>query len=295
MEPSAAERLSHNRRYSSKQHRWFFATLILFMALFYVYDAKDGDVSAANVETNHVSAKTGNPNNQLPQNNSSDDTVNLPHNQPIQILCYGDSLTYGIIRVGNRKDRFPYASFLEAALSKRRDPTTTKKEEEGEEDGLLRVHDLGHPGWTSYDLMYKGKDELDQTLDTYRNRKSGGDGNSSNNNSTMQTSLSMIIILAGTNDFLQRKWQEYNISESVISLHKLALDQHHVPLTVALEIPESKYFVGGPDKSDIAARIQVFSQSLQAFADSEPRTTFVPFPFPFEATDDQERWSGDGL
>lgn len=193
----------------------------------------------------------------------------------IRILCFGDSLTAGIQGIRSKQGLAPYGPYLEAALK--------KLQRESKEDGIVRpvrVNHTGHPGYTSYDLNHwsaRHPPHLNQTLNTFKQE----DGTSS---------LDMVIIMAGTNDLLQQRWLDYNISESVISMHQLVLDEHNIPLTIALDIPGSQYFAVD---EKILEEKETLSQNLQTYAKSELRATVVPFPFPYYTGDN--KWSKDGL
>ncbi|CAJ1954210.1 unnamed protein product [Cylindrotheca closterium] len=190
----------------------------------------------------------------------------------IRILCFGDSLTAGLIGINNRQFR-PYAPYLETNLG--------KLQRKSKDNGIVRpvhVNYTGHPGLTSYYLMH-GSEAHPSNLNSTLNEFKGDDGTSS---------LDMVIIMAGTNDLFAQSWLDYSISESVISMHRLVLDEHNIPLTIALDIPGSGRF----EDKKLLQEMDALSQGLQAYAKSELRTTFVPFPFPYKGG---EKWSRDGI
>jgi lysophospholipase L1-like esterase len=182
----------------------------------------------------------------------------------IRILCVGDSLTAGVTRVGN-KDWTPYAPFLEAALRNRTALSSHS----------VTVYHKGYPGWTSADLMYgsnHGSDNLTSILAD-----------------SLFQDLDLVLLMAGSNDILQGKFSAYNVSEQVIALHQFCYE-HFVPRTIALEIPGARNYENSPETAE---QVQVLSEHLRRYTDSEGRATFVSFPFEYE--DGDNKWSADGV
>jgi len=177
-------------------------------------------------------------------------------------------------------DFCPYTSYLEAALKKRR-----KDVIKGGEESIpaIEIINEGYRGWTSYALMHGSqkypKINVDTMLKKYINWKGG-----------KSSFVDMVIIMAGTNDIFQGNYEEYNVSESVISMHQLALGNRMVPTTIALDIPGSHAFM---TNAVMGKEAHTLSESLQTYAKSEPRTTFVTFPFPYK--DGDEKWSKDRI
>ena len=116
-------------------------------------------------------------------------------------------------------------------------------------------------------------------------------------------SLSLVIILAGTNDIgvlTSSMGGSNNIDaneaiEPILSLHKTCLecvgdvgkkDIH----TLAVSIPGS----GWQEMNADAARLcREMNEALQKFATDEERVTYCEFPFAYARGD--SKWSGDGL
>jgi lysophospholipase L1-like esterase len=102
-------------------------------------------------------------------------------------------------------------------------------------------------------------------------------------------SLSLVILLAGTNDLGYRQSVE-DIVNSITSLHQLCY-QEEIPHTIAIGIPPSGYQHSYKEAAECASQV---NQKLQAFCDSSNnKATFVPFPFEWAPND--ENWSSDGL
>ena len=106
-------------------------------------------------------------------------------------------------------------------------------------------------------------------------------------NSHQDTPPSLVIILAGTNDLAYIGAAEPVVS-CISALHKLCWDAG-VAKTVAVGIPPSAYQANHLDAADLCCEV---NDALRDFCKSNPRATFVPFPFGF-ARDGS--WAPDGL
>jgi hypothetical protein len=175
------------------------------------------------------------------------------------ILCVGDSLTAGMTGFGRGQPDSPYALFLEAALKNR---TLLSNGDD------ISITHRGFPGWESGKLLEAVTTILAE------------EGNQN---------IDLLILLAGTNDILDRQFNNYNISQRVIALHETAYELN-VSHTIAVEIPGSKSYKKHPDQCE---NVVLLTQNLKQFSDSESRATFAPFPFPYNEDDD--RWSKDGV
>ena len=148
------------------------------------------------------------------------------------------------------------------------------------------VRHLGFPGWTSSQLL---------------ENQNGSDGGLCNVIQGIQNpTLSMVILLAGTND-LAYETNANTIVESIWGLHQLCHEQG-VPHTLAIGIPPSAY----QDRisSDAKALANCVNEKLQQLChDHATKSTYMAFPFPY--ADDQteeednggagDNWSPDGL
>lgn len=181
--------------------------------------------------------------------------------RPVRILCFGDSLTAGTSPP--EFQNFPYAPHLEKALSERE--MVPKVE--------VAVRHMGFPGWTSSNLLEEanGQNGLGTIIRRIQN-----------------PSLSLIIILAGTND-LGHLQSAKEISDTVISLHQFCYSEQ-IPNTIVIGIPSSAYQSFSQEAAEKARQVNV---NLKAFCESEPRAVYFPFPFGYEGGD--ENWSPDGL
>lgn len=148
---------------------------------------------------------------------------------------------------------FPYAPHLERALQQQFNPAVT-------------VRHRGLPGWTSDDMLKADAPEAIKG----------------------ETPMQVAIILAGTNDLGQVP-DPSPIIANVIGLHRLC-HETGVPHTVAIGIPSSGYQTMFPEA---AQKAQAVNDALAHYCASEPKATFVPFPFGFGQGDDN--WSPDGL
>lgn len=123
-------------------------------------------------------------------------------------------------------------------------------------------------------------------------------------------SLSLVIILAGTNDIGSLTSSMVRSSSSdaenaedvttsavdpILRLYRTCLDckdddgtkNIH---TLAVGIPGSAWQEANPNASKLCTNM---NQALQNFASSQDRVSYVDFPFPYERGD--SKWSGDGL
>jgi lysophospholipase L1-like esterase len=100
-------------------------------------------------------------------------------------------------------------------------------------------------------------------------------------------SLSLVILLAGTNDLGYGRPVE-DIVESVVGLHRVCYEE--VPHTLAIGIPPSAYQSSNPEFAEYARQA---NEKIQLFCESEKRATFFSFPFGWAQNDD--RWASDGL
>jgi lysophospholipase L1-like esterase len=233
--------------------------------------AENEDLVSAEQNDLVVKDKTTDKGNTTTIIESSSDSVKEEKTYPdatgkidIRILCVGDSLTAGVTRVGN-KDWRPYAPFLEAALRNR---TALSSH-------AVTVYHNGYPGWTSEDLMY--------------GRHHGSDNLTSILADSLLQDLDLVLLMAGSNDMFQKKYNAYNVSEQVIALHQFCYE-HLVPRTIALEIPRFRNYENNPE---VAEQVQELSEHLRRYTDSEGRATFVSFPFDYE--DGDNKWSMDGM
>ena len=170
-----------------------------------------------------------------------------------RILCYGDSLTAG---TSGFNEEYPYAPYLEAKLRETRG------------DNVM-VRYRGLPGWTTEHMV----EDLD--------------GERTGLRSALRKDLSLVILLAGTNDMGYGKSAD-EITANLKLLHNVCLD-YGVPKTLAIGIPPSGY---QSQNEAAAALASTVSANLEAL-EEDPRVTFVPFPFEYER--DGDNWYPDGL
>lgn len=178
---------------------------------------------------------------------------------PVRILCFGDSLTAGT----TSNQLHPYAPHLQKALCERVKLQNTN----------IEVMHLGFPGWKSGDLLMDA--DGPNGLRTIIRRKN-------------ETPISLVILLAGTNDLGSGK-SSTEISEGVASLHKLCLEEK-VSNTIAIGIPPSWFQESFTPAADVA---KTANQDIQTFCESDPRTAY--FPFPFDYSQEEGNFDSDGL
>lgn len=180
---------------------------------------------------------------------SSSQVATISNQRRRRILCYGDSLTAGTSPPFN--ELFPYGPYLETELN-------TSKEEE------VVVRWRGLPGWTSQQMV-------DCINDSNIGLQSSLDG-------ICNPSLSIVIILAGTNDIGQLTSSfgstNYNIDaqkalQPIIKLHKTCLNSvddnglNKNIHTIAIGIPSSEWQVMNQGAATLCNDM---NKALQQFA-----------------------------
>ena len=150
---------------------------------------------------------------------------------------------------------FPYAPHLERAIQREN----------------TAVRHRGMPGWTTQSML----DDLDGERTGLRTAVKAGHPD-------------VVIILAGSND-LGFGFTEEKITKNLLQLHSTCYE-NGVARTVAVAIPPSGY---QSQVASAAALANAVNRNLKAFADSESRATYVPFPFDFEQGG--ENWFMDTL
>ena len=199
---------------------------------------------------------------------STSTTTTVP--KQYRILCFGDSLTAGTTFESYQE--YPYAPHLEKALKENNMATTSTSTSLD-----IMVRHKGYPGWTA-----------DQLLES----ASGPGGLRSIIQNVQNPSLSLVVLLAGTNDLgYMRSPQE--IVESLIGLHKLCLQDEGIPNTIAIGIPSSAYQSINDDAKTAA---HTTNELLKTWCENESngKSTYFPFPFDFERNS-EKLWSSDGL
>ena len=196
--------------------------------------------------------------------------------QERRVLCFGDSLTAGTSPPSYQN--YPYAPHLEHALKKQQ-----QQEEQTMEPSSttpIVVRHAGFPGWTSGQLL---------------ENRHGPNGLATLIQTIQEPSLSMVILLAGTNDLAYQK-EAGPIVESIVALHEHCHNQG-VPYTLAIGIPPSAYQSMDSDAHALAAEVNLelerYCQSKSPKNDLRHGSVYVPFPFAYERNG--ENWSPDGL
>ena len=210
--------------------------------------------------------------------------------RPKRIFCYGDSLTAGTAPPSDQL--FPYGPHLEDELNK---------------EGTVMVRWRGLPGWTAstmVDFMDDSTYGLRAAVDGIRN----------------PSSVSLVIILAGTNDIGSYTSSMMTTGgggggtidassavEPILQLHNACLNfkcqgdgdddddngtQHNNIQTLAVGIPGSAWQEMNADAKKLCSEM---NDALQAFASREDnyRVSYMEFPFAYQRGD--SKWSGDGL
>ena len=180
-----------------------------------------------------------------------------------RVLAYGDSLTAGT----SGMELYPYAPYLERAVNQLR-------QARGDTAVPVVVRHRGMPGWTAANML----DDLDGARTGLRSAI----------RAVKDPSLSLVVLLAGTND-LGYGFGAEDITRNILALHQVCF-QEGVPRTIAISIPPSGY---QSSNAAAAALADTVSTNLEAFCNEEKRSLFHRFPFAFEQGG--ENWFPDTL
>jgi lysophospholipase L1-like esterase len=191
-----------------------------------------------------------------------------------RILCYGDSLTAGTS--SSLWELYPYAPHLEKALNQDILTTTgSNNNKNAPPTCYYAVRHKGMPGWMASTMV----ESLDDPQYGLRAAIQG----------ITNPSLSLVILLAGTND-LGYAMDEERVLRPIRALHEMAW-REGVPHTLAIALPPSGYQSQVLEAASLATTI---NQKLQEFCHaSHGRGIFVPFPFEYERNGNH--WAPDGL
>jgi lysophospholipase L1-like esterase len=202
---------------------------------------------------------------------STTTAVSSPQKTLHRILAYGDSLTAGT----SGPNLFPYAQYLQSALSmQHRDDS----DNDNDNTIVVVVRHRGLPGWTTQGML----DALD---DPQRGLRSAV-------NAVQNPPLSLVILLAGTND-LAYGFTAREITANLLKLHAVCLGSGVVvvPRTLAIGIPPSGYQAV---HENVAETVATINENLRQHAlQNAPNVTYMAFPFPFEQHG--ENWYSDSL
>ena len=152
----------------------------------------------------------------------------------------------------------------------------------------------GLPGWTASAMV----EYMDDPAGGLRSALNG----------IRNPSLSLVIILAGTNDVGSHTSSMFgsgsvgrvdsrSAADPILRLHRACLDCEGEDgkkgiHTLAVGIPGSAWQEMNPDAARLCSEM---NDTLREFASSEERVSYVDFPFPFSRRGDAAKWSGDGL
>jgi lysophospholipase L1-like esterase len=206
-----------------------------------------------------------------------------------RILCYGDSLTAGLVTDNNNGAAAvyaPYAPHLEKALlHEQQQPSVI----------VARVRQRGIPGWTAaamcqdLDGPNTGLRSALQAFSAMPFPTTTTTGDDDDKSNTANAGVSLVIILAGTNDIGYGS-SAHDICQTIITLHRVCLESG-VARTLALAIPPSAY---QSINAQAASLVQAINQELQDYCRQHPdQTTYMLFPF--EYSRDDGNWCADGL
>lgn len=206
----------------------------------------------------------------------------------IRIFCYGDSLTAGTSPPMDRL--FPYGPSLERELNKMYSESSNTS---------VVVRWRGLPGWTASTMV----EYLDDSSVGLRSAVNG----------ISNPSLSLVIILAGTNDIgmLTSSMSSANVDvekavDPILRLHKACLESNNdndpakederIQLqTLAVGIPGSAWQQMNSEARKLCRDMNDVLEGFASSYDSNEggRISFTNFPFDYAQSD--SKWSSDGL
>jgi GDSL-like Lipase/Acylhydrolase family len=243
-----------------------------------------------------------------------------------RILCYGDSLTAGLVTDSNNQQYSPYAPHLETALNQSHmqqqqqqqqqrhyessslpaTGTTDTALAQAQQPPVVRVRPRGIPGWTAHTMTQDldgpstGLRSALQALSAAPRIAPSGGGGEVLEECNRNAAVSLVIILAGTND-IGYGYSAHEIAQNVIALHRTCLDQCGVARTLCIAVPPSAYqAIHAPAAAlvrDVNRELQqACCQSQEEQQQKHRTTTFMAFPFKYDSRKTTEtNWCADGL
>ena len=193
----------------------------------------------------------------------------VPHQRLLRVLCFGDSLTFGLLAGGGGQPH-PYGPALEDRLSER-----------GIQASVVAV---GHSGWTSEMMLRNANDTAVSRggpglLAALEGRGLHPNPKVASRVGNSRGSFDAVVLLSGTNDLGHRTPPEV-VFQDIIALHELCW-RSGVPRTVAVGIPESRFSrqgFGGLGESIIKV-----NQLLAEWATNKPSAVkYTPCPAGFD-------------
>lgn len=202
-----------------------------------------------------------------------------------RILAYGDSLTAGT----SGFEYYPYAAYLEQSLLDAYRNDNHNKDSDGIDSNIIVRH-RGIPGMTVQQMIDLVDDERRGIRPVLQ--------------AVINPSISIVIILAGTNDIGHVLMKHDNnidlasteIVQNLIALHTICYNEG-IPYTIAIGIPSSGYQTHNANARNLVISI---NEQLQQYAVRTTTTsgvggkmTYMEFPFGYEKGD--EKWHADTL
>lgn len=200
-----------------------------------------------------------------PATDSLSGRTGVPQQQRLRVLCFGDSLTFGMLAGGGQH---PYGPALEDRLSER-----------GIQASVVAV---GHSGWTSEMMLRNANDTAASRggpglLAALEGRGLSPDPKASSRDS--RRSFDAVVLLSGTNDLGHRTPPEV-VFQDIIALHEQCW-RSGVPRTVAVGIPESRFSRQG--FGGLGESIVKVNQLLAEWAANKPSAVkYTPCPAGFD-------------
>lgn len=215
--------------------------------------------------------------------------MNTPKQSPVnhdvvRVFCYGDSLTAGTSPPSY--ELFPYPVHLERSINDK--IIASNKRFAGMALPKVSIRWKGLPGWTANTMLEYANDSNVGLCTTIKK--------------VQNPSLSLVIILAGTNDIgmaasssSDSKESSKRVASDIIALHQLVFDSSS-PInssiqTLAISVPPSKWQQSSTNAQSMAEDV---NNRIRAWCDTTENSHFVKHPIQSWSHNDP-RWAPDGL
>jgi lysophospholipase L1-like esterase len=271
---------------------------ILFMSYHYFYgNYLTGKGGSSNISpstrNNFFGASALSIQNKSIMNPPKQSPVN---NDVVRVFCYGDSLTAGTSPPSY--ELFPYAVHLEKSINDKIITSSSSTENNTSQNSIdqlvgsalpkVSIRWKGLPGWTANTMLEYANDSNVGLCTTIRK--------------VHNPSLSLVIILAGTNDIgmaasssSDSKESSKRIASDIIALHQLVFDSSSLInqsiQTLAISVPPSKWQQSSAVAQSMAEDV---NNRIRAWCDATENSHFVKHPIESWSLGDR-RWAPDGL
>jgi lysophospholipase L1-like esterase len=276
------------------------------------YKSRFTNSSIATSNSSTSSSKNDNSHNNKKKFFPSVDAFTMPERRTVhRVLAYGDSLTAGT----SGHQLFPYSVYLEHALQQQQQQLLQQQQSDAgsgsdissnNNSNVVVVRHRGIPGMKAQEMVQQMDDERRGLRNVIQ--------------SIVNPSLSIVIILAGTNDLgyeLLYSNNDVNVAaqkivQNLLTLHDVCYE-NDVPFTIAIGIPSSGYQHRNANARTLASLIntQLQQQATKVITSTNtidnvldestttnierPKRSMIYMDFPFDYVEKGENWNDDTL